>query len=296
MFKRMLAAVDDSARSRLVMQAGRMLAEQSGGALVALRVRPDELDRDLVTEEDLALAQQADDLRAEGIAAHYLTHVGSPERQILQTAERQRSTLIIIAARLAGPRMTPRHRMTVRLAEQAPAPVLVIPETEAQAGKDADLFGAEGAPILVALDGSPRAEQALPYAAELAALLRRPLALLHVALPLTPQERLAAAWSYVEDARRRVRNNLSRDLPVDVQVVSGAPVDETLWAVEGRRAGALVLTAHGQQETARGRASVITLKILRKLRVPALVISSPTLANGAQPPEHAADDLSGAEQ
>ena len=287
MFQRILAAVDDSTRSQLVMQAGRVLAERSGGALVALRVRPDTAERDRVTEDDLALSAQTSDLRSEGVPAHYLVHTGSPERQIIETAQRQRSTLIIIASRLAGPRLAPRRRMTVRLTEQAPAPLLVIPEHDSamQASASADdIFGAAPGPILVALDGSAQAEQALPFAAELAALLGLRLALLRVASPLATQAQVAAAWSNVEDARRRVREHISRDLPVDVQVVAGAPVEELLWAVEGRRAGALALTAHGWQETASSHASPITVEILRKARTPALVIPAPVLAEQAQSP------------
>ncbi len=285
MFERILAAVDDSTRSQLVMQAGRVLAERSGGALVALRVRPGTAARDHVTADDLAMSAQTSDLRSEGIPAHYLVHTGSPERQIIETAQGQRSTLIIIAARLAGPRLAPRRRMTIRLTEQAPAPLLVIPEQDAamQAGGAAnDLFGAARGPILVALDGSAQAEQALPYAAELAALLGCRLALLRVASPLDTQAQIAAAWSNVEDARRRVREHISRDLSVDVQVVSGAPVDETLWAIEGRQAGALALTAHGWQGNATSHASPITVELLRKARTPALVIPAPVLAEQAQ--------------
>ena len=284
MFKRILAAVDDSTRSQLVMQAGRVLAERSGGALVALRVRPDTAERDRVTEDDLAMSEQTSDLRSEGIPAHYLVHTGSPERQIIETAQRQRSTLIIIASRLAGPRLAPRRRMTVRLTEQAPAPLLVIPEQDSatHAGASADdLFGAERAPILVALDGSTWAEQALPYAAELAALLGHPLALLRVASPLDTQAQMAAAWANVEDARRRVREHISRDLSVDVQVVSGSPVDEMLWAIEGRRAGALALTARAWRANATSHASPITVEILRKAHTPALVVPTPVLAEQA---------------
>jgi nucleotide-binding universal stress UspA family protein len=298
MFKRMLAAVDESVRSRLVIQAGRALAERSGGALVALRVRSDIADHDNVTEDDLALAAQTSDLRAAGVAAHFLVHTGSAERQIIQTAQRQRSTLIIIAAREHGPRVLPHRRMTARLAKRAPAPLLVIPEldTDVQSGVgETSLFGAEDAPILVALDGSALAEQAVPYAVELADLLGRPLTLLHVASPLRSQAQLAQAWAYVEAARRRIREDISRDLHVDVQVVAGALMDELLWAVEGRRAGVLALAAHGQREGTAQGVSAATLEILRNLRIAALVIPAPVLAGGAKTPRPGDDSAQGAE-
>lgn len=293
MFERILAAVDESSRAAQVMRVGRALAQESHGALVVLRVRPQAPDRDRVTDDDAALAEQTIALRASGIAAHYLVHLGRPERQIVETALRQRSTLIIIAAREHGPRLTPRHRMTARLAAQAPAPLLVLPgraDQEAATKAAFGDFGPPDAPIVVALDGSPLAERALPFAAELAARLGHPLALLHVASPLRNQEQLARAWSYVEGARHRVRERISRDLTIDTQVVVGAPVDELLWAVEGRRAGAIVMTAHGQHEDHSSRASAITLGAVRKLRIPALIIPTPVLALNDGSQEEVATD------
>ncbi len=284
MFKRILAAVDDSLRSQLVMQTGRELAELAGGELVVLRVRPDVVDRDLITPRDAALADQTGALRAQGIAAHYLVHTGSAEQQILQTAQRQRSTLIIIASRQAGPRALPQRRMTARLAARAQTPLLVIPELGAD-DSSPSRFGAADATVLVALDGTPLAELALPYAAELAALLDRPLTLLRVMLPLRSQAELAQAWSSVAEARQRARERISRDLRIDTQVVTGAPVDELLWAVEGRHAGVLALSARGQSGLTSQRASPLTLEVLRRANIPALVIPTPVLAaDTAAPP------------
>lgn len=278
MFKRILAAVDDSTRMRLVMRAGRMLAERAGGELLVLRVCTDDEQRDHITDRDADLAEETRALRIEGVAAHYLLHVGAAEKQIIEIAELQQSTLIIIASRRAGPRALPQRRMTARLAAHARTPVLVMPELDAAI--QSDLFGAENAPLLVALDGSVLAEQALPYAAALAALLGRPLALVYVALPLLTPPELAAAWAYVEAARRRVRESISRDLHVDAQVVSGAPVDELLWAAEGRQAAAVVLTARGKSGLSSQRASNIALEALSKATVPVLIIPSPVLAVG----------------
>lgn len=279
MFKRILAAVDDSSRTQLVMGAGRKLAEGASGELLVLRVCADGEQRNHITDRDADLAEQTRALRIEGVAAHYLLHVGAAEKQIIMTAEAQQSTLIIIASRRVGPRALPQRRMTARLAAHARTPVLVIPELDDTI--QPDLFGAENAPLLVALDGSLLAERALPYAAELATLLGRSLALVYVALPLLTQPELAAAWAYIEAARRRVRERISRDLRVDAQVVSGAPVDELLWAAEGRQAAALVLTARGKSGMSSQRASDIALEALNKATVPVLVIPTPVLAAGS---------------
>lgn len=284
MFERILAAVDDSERARLVMLAGRQLLERSGGALVALRVRPANVSGDQVSESDAALAEQTRALRMQGAQAHYLVRHGRPEQQIIETARLQRSTLIVIASRRHGPILASQRRMMARLAAHAPAPVLVIPERgfiALEGGSAHTVFGRAGAPLLVALDGSAVAELALPYAAELAALLDRPLALLYVALPLLSQDERARAWAYVEGARRRMRERISRDARIDVEVLTGMPVDELLWAAEGRRAGVMVLTARGGSGLASGHASFFAMETLRRVEIPALVIPAPALVSAS---------------
>jgi nucleotide-binding universal stress UspA family protein len=299
MFERMLAAVDDSARSALVTQVARALALRSGATLMLLRVRP-ATDRDQVNANDLELAEETRALREAGIAAHYLIHTGAPEQQIIETARRQRATLIIVGARGASAWPLLSQRMSQRLAIHAPTPVLVIPAadaeaTAAQASQNGEaVFGAVDAPIVAPLDGSDLAEQALPYAVELARLLDRPLMLLRVASPLYSQAQLAQAWAYIEGARRRVRERYSRDLHVETHVVSGAPVEETLWVIEGRRAGALVVMQYGRQVGSPRRASPISRELLSKLPIPTLVVpvaalSTPADAEDAEDAEGVGD-------
>lgn len=303
MFERMLAAVDDSVRSSLVAEVACTLAHQSGGALTLLRVRP-RSDAGAVSADDLELAERTRELRAAGIAAHYLIHVGSPEQQIIETAERQRATLIIVGARGAGLWPPRRQRMSQRLLVSAPAPLLVIPAPDAaeqasQSDQGGDqhgdhVFGAQDAPILAPLDGSDLAERSLPAAMALARLLDRPLVLLRVASPLATEKDLAGAWASVEAARRRVRERGGRDLRMETQVVSGATIQEVLWAVEGRRAGALALTALGASDDGRPsashrHASAITRELLSKLPIPALVIPAATLETPASATETATD-------
>lgn len=286
MFERILAAVDDSARSALVTQVARALALRSGATLTLLRVRPD-ADRDQVNANDLELAEETRALREAGIAAHYLIHIGAPEQQIIETASRQRATLIIVGARGASAWPLLSQRMSQRLAIHAPAPVLVVPAagaaaTVAEARQRGEaMFGADDAPIVAPLDGSALAEQALPYAVELARLLDRSLLLLRVAPLLYSQAEMADAWSYIEGARRRVRERYTRDLRVEAQVVSGAPVEETLWTIEGRRAGALVLMQYGRQAGSPRHASPISRELLSKLPIPTLIIPVAALATPA---------------
>ncbi|MDE3231124.1 MAG: universal stress protein [Chloroflexota bacterium] len=283
MFTRILAAVDDSTRATQVMEAASALAERTGSSLIALRVRSPTRADASPTARDLDLAEETRILREHGLAAHYLLHDGSPERQIIETAELQHATLIVMASRRAGPRILPGRRMTARLASAAPAPVLTLPEVDPNDAQPAP-FMAEGAAIVVALDGSALAERALPYAVDLARLLHGPLALAHVAEPILSPAEEAAAWTYVRAARRRLRT-AAPDLTVDAQVVTGAPVDQLLYAAEGRRAAAIVLAARGKSGSSSQRVSHIALEALNRARIPMLVIPARALAGAREYPQ-----------
>jgi hypothetical protein len=71
---------------------------------------------------------------------------------------------------------------------------------------------------------------------------------------------------------------------VDAQVVTGAPVDQLLFAAEGRRAAAIVLTARGKSGPGSQRVSHIALEALNRARVPMLVIPARALAGAWEHP------------
>ncbi|MEV6904915.1 universal stress protein [Amycolatopsis sp. NPDC051372] len=116
----------------------------------------------------------------------------------------------------------------VSLAAHAPCPVVVV------RGRRPDDPPPVAGPVLAGLDGSPDSNDALGYACEEAAARGTALVAVHTWNEITPEGKLRAAGTRLEDVaateRRRVDEQLAPwrekfpDLPIDVLVVRGRPV------------------------------------------------------------------------
>ncbi|WP_069802354.1 universal stress protein [Thermogemmatispora onikobensis] len=142
--------------------------------------------------------------------------------------------------------------------------------------------------ILVPLDGSPRAEQALPLAARLARASRGRLILARIVQPGT-----ALLWaptaldpatmrSWLESATEAAEAYLQRvaalpvlhDVPTEKIVRSGLPADQLLRLVPEVSADLLVLCSHGYRGLQRWALGSVALKLIRHASLPVLVLRS----------------------
>lgn len=156
--------------------------------------------------------------------------------------------------------------------------------------------------MLVPLDGSALAEQALPFARWLAEPLRARVVLLHVFTD--PEHEFVAAgarlagdgraaqWLSGQQARWQARRRAieqylaglaaplrAAGLRVDLLVELGPPAEMICAAAERERADLVVLTSHGRGRLRRWAAGSITEQLLRALRLPFLLVRA-----GMQPP------------
>ncbi|MGI8915180.1 MAG: universal stress protein [Chloroflexota bacterium] len=141
-------------------------------------------------------------------------------------------------------------------------------------------------PIVVPLDGSPLAEQALPYAATLAQTCRAPLLLVEAAT-VTPRPREAA-----EDARTRacdeaaarlegLRGDLAaRDVRADVVVELAPSADVIRETAQARHAQLIVSTTHGWGGHSPWTLGSVAEQTLRHSRLSTLCLSPQALAAG----------------
>ena len=149
--------------------------------------------------------------------------------------------------------------------------------------------------ILVPLDGSKRAESALPVAASIARSTGARLLLLRV-LPLptnipvyplepidSPEEELAsdeyrASITYL-DRKKHARE--LQDIPVDTHLVTGPIAQRILFSIEARGIDLVVMCSRGETGIKRRALGSVAQKIVRSSPVPVLVLheSAGTLSN-----------------
>lgn len=153
--------------------------------------------------------------------------------------------------------------------------------------------------MLVPLDGSERAERALPVAVRLAQALDGTLILLRVvqpplqmATPLAPPlrveteilaEHIEAANTYLA----RVAQELDQaSLKYEKTALAGYPAEMTLEAVHSSRADVIVLCSHGRTGLLRWALGSVAQRVVHQASVPVLVLPAQgaTLAEDAQRP------------
>jgi nucleotide-binding universal stress UspA family protein len=162
--------------------------------------------------------------------------------------------------------------------------------------------------ILVPLDGSEQAEQALPVAARLARALDGTLILLRVvvpplqpATPLVPAlEAEAHILSYELDEvtaylAQVVQRSELVGLKCEKVTLVGYPAEMILDAVHASRSDVIVLCSHGRTGLVRWVLGSVAQRVVYQAAVPVLVFhqQSPTLVSDAQRPLRALVPLDG---
>jgi nucleotide-binding universal stress UspA family protein len=284
-----LLPLDGTTRAEEALPFARELAAADGAQIFLLHVTathepaPDEA----VIERRIAAI--ANELRGAGIAAHILTLHGPAPETIATVTRVHRIDLVVLAPESRGLLETLwRPSVTASLLPRLEAPVLIAPKS----GAEAMLLG-PGGHVIVPLDGSPLAEQALPLARRLAERYQRGLLLLRVVPPLQavmtgagmyPVAREQAELEYREAGEylRAVCDQLQRagHVPAQYMVLSGIPAEEILAEVETKPCSILVMSTHGRGGMARFLLGSVALTVARKVAIPALITPA-TLAERA---------------
>ncbi len=137
--------------------------------------------------------------------------------------------------------------------------------------------------ILVPLDGSARAEQALPVAARLARAAQGTITLVQavnppsrfmegvgtIVLPDILDENVPAAKDYLEGI---VQTSSLRGIPTVTEVVSGHPAQAIIIAAREERVDLIVLCSHGYTGAMRWVLGSIAEKVARHAPVPVLIL------------------------
>jgi len=265
--KRILVGLDGSSLAETILPTLRDLARRSDAEVVLLHVVhipktvPTEagiaLD-DIVTQEQREAASYlrrlARELDADGITVRTAVVVGETAPEIVGFAERENIDLVALATHgRSGMQRWLHGSVADAVLHTVTRPLLLLrPSLEAAAP-------AAVRRLVVALDGSPLAEKALPPARDLARTLAVPLVLLHVVDSLQPafvadpysganyHQLLtmleAKAESYLAEAAARERGH---GLTIETVKATGAPAEVIAHYVRAHPDSLLVLGTHGR--------------------------------------------------
>jgi nucleotide-binding universal stress UspA family protein len=258
-----------------------MLQGAAGARLDLLRIAPDVVPG---THVRSAMVVDASDIWDEGATVEPVADFGDPVAAIVDAIQDRRPDLVVLASECwssAGLGID----VAYHVARRSPVPVLVVPT-----GPESVREGHDVRRILVALDGSEQAEQALRPAQVLADALDADMLLLRVVTPKVAalggrvagdDVDLAAARRYVEELARAMQAARSR---VSALAVVGEP--GTMIAAVGRtqRASVLAMSTRGHGDLGHPAMGGIATRSLRSAGVPLLLVPPPaSLERGGRP-------------
>ena len=299
MFKRILVPLDGSTRAAEALEFARTLAQASQAShasLTVLHVEPWGESAESTRRDHIELDALVERLRAEGLDAHAIIRFDDPVDGIALTATLESVDLIVLAPHLrAGMDALVHPSVTAHMLTRSPAPLLIFPDAMPYIGATT-LLAAPAARILVPLDGSQRAEAALPLAMDLARHYDRELLVVCASAPpnypsvpelYIPSGDYAssyrqAAESYLEDVAARVRD---AGLRARTLVLAGPPEAELTALLAMEPIGLVVLCTHGRTGAARLLLGSVARHLIYHATTPLIVLPPRYLATRGAPVE-----------
>ncbi len=294
MFKRILVPLDGSTRAAEALEFARTLAQASQASLALLHVEPWGAPVEARRRDHVNLDALVEDLRADGLDAHAVMRFDEPEDGIAATAALENADLVVLAPqRREGMEALLHPSVTARTLTRSPAPLLIFPDAMPSIGA-APLLADATARILVPLDGSARAEQALSVAMDLARTYDREVLLARASAPPTylpatevylPASDTAVtdqqeAERYLEAVATRVRDAGLRARPL---ILAGPPEAELMALLAREPIGLVVMSTHGRTGAARLLLGSVARHLIYHATMPLIVLPPRYLATRGAP-------------
>lgn len=284
MFRRILVPLDGTQRSEAALELARTFAVRFDAKLYLLHVEPEWAHLKATADVERRMDRITMELRAEGVQVCTVSECGRADEGIRAAAEADDTDLIVLAPGHHSLVEALRHpSVTRRLLPQTSVPVLVAPEVPPE-GEPA-LLDYHGGAIIVPLDGSSTADEALPPAVRLARMYGRPLLLVHVVqyMPIVgggpesyrlSRETLCADEAEAHRYLREMRERLERyeSVEVETMVIPGDPAETLVTVGQAHPGSLLVMSTHGRTGLRRLLMGSVALEVARKTAIPVLVV------------------------
>ena len=228
------------------------------------------------------LADQTQALRAAGFDVTFEVTCGTPAERIVDIAANEPAALIAMATHgYSGLRRWTLGSVADKVVQATQTPILLVRAGEPPAGTQSLQR------ILVPLDGSALAEQALPLAIELAVRAQAELLLFHALRPLVvaspgllPFHRPAPSIDFParghEQALQHLRGAIERWRPPEIAVLplvtSGEPAQEIVDIAAHEHADLIVMATHGYSGVRRWALGSVADNVLHSSATPLLLV------------------------
>lgn len=275
MFDRILIATDGSDCARRAAKYGLELAARYDAAVDVVAVYGgDDGQGETILDDVAGMAADV------GVAVDTELLSGKPAKSIVGYAADTGADLIVVGRRgRSGVRERLLGSITERVLRRSGPPVLTVPGSEV----DADT-GTAYDDVLVTTDGSDLAEEAGPYAADIA---RRFEAILHVLNAVDVQAEAGVFNAggvdreYIERLERKGQRAVddliaaldTTDLDVREAVVQGYAPDVITDYVEDNDVDLVVMSSEGQSNLAGQQLGTVAGRVLRAVDRPVLVVT-----------------------
>jgi len=230
------------------------------------------------------LAARATDLRAAGMEVEVELRDGLPAEQIIEVAEHDHVNLIAMATHgYSGLRRWALGSVADKVVRAAACPIFLVRATERLPANSWSVKR-----ILVPLDGSALAEQALPLAIELASSARAALFLLRVVIPLvdyapglSPFSRsLPRSIQFPDVLREQAQQQLAttvnrfamREVVMTPVVVMGYPAEAIIDEAVRHHVDLIVMATHGYSGLRRWVLGSVADKVLHASTIPLVLV------------------------
>lgn len=275
---RILVPLDDSAEARVALPYAAALAAP-GTEIVLLTVVPSANAADLAPA---GLESAAQRLRVGGQQVHTEVAIGDPARRIIDTAVDLGAEMIVMASHGRGALGRLIYGSVAdRVGRASPIPVMVVRARQLEPGP----VGITR--LVVPLDGSERAESALPVATTISRRLGTPILLIRVVDPADlmppavgigeaiPFEIYDEAEEELEQEARRYLDTMAQKLrelglPVATRVLMGPPASAIEEATH--LGDALVIASHERTGVMRWLLGSVAEKLTREDESPVILV------------------------
>jgi universal stress protein A len=295
-YRSILCPVDFSAASREALRCSARLAQRTRGRLTVLYVndplllaaaaaafhrRRQFLER---TRRELAafVAQTLDTRSSCRDRVHCVLSEGNPAEEILRTARRLGSNLIVMGTHgLSGVNKLFLGSTTEAVVQRAPVAVMALPEFKARRGRrDTSRTGLPVSRVIAPVDFAGRWHSEVRRAADVARALGVPLLLLHVLprIQLPPWIRLTSETNRRRHEERaiqaleRAKTNVCGDVETDVRVVEGNPAEVIAQLASSKPNSLVVMSVRDSRALWHARRGSLTYRVLTLSAAPVLAL------------------------